>query len=487
MILNSIRQIAKRDYLLLVPIMGLAFYIAYIPHLNYPYPVHIDEWLHLACSQEIVSEASALGMSSPFSGGESIMNQTYELGYHLFWATFRQISGISWFTIYKYFAGMILMITVLAVYVLARRHGFGWEAALLACLVPTTVGVLGPAFMVPIAMGLLFIPLGMFVVFNYQTWWSYLVLFIFLAFLVTLHAWTAIGLVIILVPYILINLKKNFRHSLALSLVIVIPFLVSLTWATDMALPMIKALLDPAYPQPFVDYPHLIRTYGYLPLALCLLGTLSLSIKGGNNNYGLALGLLALAGMLAVFFTLHWGSEGLYARGLVITMFVMSIVAGAGLMWVKKLKVPDSIAARLRMPSFVRNIGYVLCPVLVFLVLYISIPALKTIPYYHMIDDEDFQAFVWIKENVGSNHERAILDPWKGTAFTAVTERYIYSRIHCYPEATDQEAYMFLHSGSSNTTFLRENRISIVYSTWEVNNPDLVEVRENVYLLEEGA
>jgi len=47
MSLDIIRKISRFDYVLLLPIMGLAFYIAFIPHQNYPYPVHIDEWVHL--------------------------------------------------------------------------------------------------------------------------------------------------------------------------------------------------------------------------------------------------------------------------------------------------------------------------------------------------------------------------------------------------------------------------------------------------------
>jgi len=469
---------------MLLLIMGLAFYIAFIPNLTYPYPVHIDEWTHLAYSNEIIKEASAVGLSSPYSGGGPDMNQIFEVSYHLFWAVFKQISGMSWLTIFRYFPGVIFIITVLSVYILARRYGFGWEAALLTCLVPTTVGVLGPAFMVPVAMGMLFIPLSMFIAFNFRTGWSYLVLFIFFFFLVTLHAYTAIVLLIILIPCILLNLKSDFKHSLALTALIAIPFLVSLSWATDMVLPMAKALLSPAYPQPFTDYPRIIQTYGYLPILFCLLGTFYLAVKGDRKNYSLVLGLLVMLTMLATFFTFHRGSEGLYARGLVPTMMLMSIVAGAGLMWVKNIRLPANVLARLKMPRITQNAGYVLCPLLIGLTLYIAIPARQNTVYYYMIDDADYQAFAWINENVDSSYERAILDPWKATAFTAITERNIYSRIHVYPEPRDDEANAFLQGGSSNTTFMRHNGISIVYTKWAVNNPDLVEVRENVYLLE---
>jgi len=38
--------------------MALAFYIAFIPHHNYPYPLHVDEWLHLANANTILQAMS---------------------------------------------------------------------------------------------------------------------------------------------------------------------------------------------------------------------------------------------------------------------------------------------------------------------------------------------------------------------------------------------------------------------------------------------
>ena len=73
---------------------------------------------------------------------------------------------------------VIFIITILSVYIMAQREGFGWEAALFTCLIPTTIGILGPAFTVPVAMGLLFTPLLIFLAFNFRTVWSYLVIFI---------------------------------------------------------------------------------------------------------------------------------------------------------------------------------------------------------------------------------------------------------------------------------------------------------------------
>ena len=58
-------------------------------------------------------------------------------------------------------------------------------------------------------------------------------------------------------------------------------------------------------------------------------------MRGRREDYGLTLGLLAMLLMLVVFFTFHYGLHIMYQRGLMYMMLMASIVAGAGLMWVK--------------------------------------------------------------------------------------------------------------------------------------------------------
>jgi len=464
-------RVAKSDYLKLVPILALAFYIAFIPHQHYPYPVHIDEWVHLVNSKALMSAGS--------------VDSSLEAGFHLFWGIFQGISGISWLTIFRYFPSVIFLITVLSVYVMARREGFGWEAALFTCLIPTTVGIMGPAFMVPVAMGLLFIPLSLFLVFNFRTWWSYVVLFIFTCLLLSIHPPTAVGLVIILIPYILLNLKGNFKHSLAIILVMAIAFLAPFPWIFELLLPTARSLFNPQPIPTWIDIPRIIQDYGYIPIGFCLIGVFLLVIRGGKKNYGLISGLLALLAMLVTAFTFHYGYHIMYTRGLMYAMLMLGIIAGAGLMGVRTISLPSKLTIWLR-PFLSKNIGNILCLALIGMTLAIYIPDRQEIPYYHMIDVEDYQTFVWIRDNVNDNYEKAILDPWKATAFTAITQKYIYTRIHAYPKPSDIEAYEFLEDGCIDTAFLRENEISIVYIRGKCNNPDLKRVRENVYLLPEA-
>jgi hypothetical protein len=159
------------------------------------------------------------------------------------------------------------------------------------------------------------------------------------------------------------------------------------------------------------------------------------------------------------------------------------IVAGAGLMGVKEIRLPERLGQRLRVSLPLRNIGIFLCLALIGLTLATTIPARQNTPYYHMIDTQDYAAFVWIENSVSADYKKAILDPWKATAFTAITMKNVHTKIHSYPKPEDTKATEFLQSGCSDTSFLRENGISIPYTRGNCDSPDLVKVRENVYLL----
>jgi len=474
-----------RESYLLLPLIALAFYIAFIPHQSYPYPVHVDDWIHLANAEAIIRAGSTTYPEPFFGVAVKGLSSNLELGFQLFWGVFHQISGISWLTIFRYFPGIVFIITILSTYALAQRQGFGWEAAFFACLIPTTIGILGPAFLVPVAMGMLFIPLSLLLAFYGKSIWSYVVLGIFTCFLVAIHAPSAICLVIILIPYLFINVKGNLRHSLGIFLAVLVPFLAPFPWIFDMLLPTAKGLLAAQGLPEYVDFPLIIKTYGYLPMALCLLGTFWLAMRGGRSNYSLVLGLLALLVMLVTFYTFHYGIAIMYERGLMFMMLLVGMVAGAGLMAIKNISLPAGLAAWLKRPVITRNIGKALCLILVAVVLAIAIPERQDTRYYHLIDQQDYETFVWVRGNIGEDYSKALLEPAKATPFSALTGKYIYTRMHTAPTARDEEASRFLAEGCRDTAFLRENGITIVYTRGECHNPDLVEVHEGVYVLGE--
>lgn len=464
--MNSDKQLLINLKLILILIFAL--YIVLIPHFQYLLPIHMDEWNHLTYAQALMDSGS-INVTEPYYGQWTEISP--ETGYHVFIAIIQTITGIQLFAMPLFLPGIIFIITVLAVYCFARRMGFGLESAFLTCLIPTSIGLLGPDFMVPAALGLLFITLSLLVAFYYKGYGSYIILFIFLSFLFFAHSPTAICLIIVLLPHMMINLKKDPKQSIGIAVSIFAPALISLPILLPLIMDTAAQLhIEQAFPK-YVGFPVLLHDYGYIPLALSLVGVLFLLMKRGSKGVAVVTGLFALLIMLIIFIRFHYGIDLLYLRGLLYMLLLLSIIGGAGLLWIRNI--------------FVRKVqaGTVLTGLIIIVILAISMPVRWDIPYYHMIDYKDFRAFTWIRENIPENNNKALIDPWKATAFTATAGKTVYHRIFKYQNFIDNIAYEILENYCIDMNFFTDNIISIIYSEIACKNNNFIHLYNNLYIL----
>lgn len=464
-------------WLVLVLILVAAAFITFLPHFNYKYPLHGDEWIHLANTKQL-TDTGHVTFNDPFTGKAALTPESVDLmesGYYVLWGMFEQVTAAPWIPLFVYMPMFIFMLTVLMSFVLAERIGFGLEAALLVSLIPTSVGILGPAFMVPVAVGLLFIPLALFVAFHLRGLPCYLLLLIIISLLVFMHAPTAIGIAIILAPYIFLNLKDNIQHSIGLVVALAIPFLVPFPWITALILPSAKSLLTPEGLTPWVDLPPLLERFGIIPLLFSFIGIISLGIKGGKKHFGLVLGLLLLALILVAFYRFHVGLAIIYERGLVYLQLLLSIIGGAGIMLVRKLPI--------RFLGNANELTGILIGLIVVIALVATvIPGRVSYNYYRMIEKDDYNAFHWISMNCDDDYDLALLDPWKATAFTAITGKHVCRRIKEYRTAIDTIIEQYLYSNCQRKEVLTGGGVSLVYNNDSCENTALAHVRNHVYL-----
>lgn len=73
-------------------------------------------------------------------------------------------------------------------------------------------------------------------------------------------------------------------------------------------------------------------------------------------------------------------------------------------------------------------------------------------PYYYMIDKHDYEAFVWIKDNVNESYEKAILDRGKPLLYCHHREK-VYTRIHAYPTPVITKPMHFLEVAAATLPF----------------------------------
>jgi hypothetical protein len=286
-----------------------------------------------------------------------------------------------------------------------------------------------------------------------------------------------------LIPFVLINLKEDFKFSLGILTALAVPFLGLFPWIFNLILPTAKRVLTPAISSWSVALPDIIPTLGYLPIGLCIFGAIVLVKQGTKRDIGLLLGLFLILCMLNLFFTFHFGVNILYQRGITFAILVMAIVAGAGLWGIRTIRLNKN-ADTIKLSYVKSQAGVLIFFGLVVAILVSAVPSRLDTDYYHMIDYDDYQAFAWISDNVSPNYKNAVLDPWKATAFTAVSGKTVYTRMHSRLSNTDQEAYDFLRNDCADTDFLRNNSISVVYSLDPVSNENLTEIRKGVYLFQ---
>lgn len=478
------------EYLVLAAVLIFAFFMAYIPHLNYPYPLHIDEWEHFALSQSLL-EAGTTDYLDPLLGEKRVSGHP-EGGFHLFLAQLRLLSGLSWITIFRFVPAFVFMVTVMGAYLFGRRSNFGLEAAFFAAFIPTTVRMLGPSFLVPVTLSLSFLPIILFLLhYYYESKPSTVVLLLLLlAFMFINHPPSAA--VVSVAPAVYAGMqwlehRREPRHRLKLALVIAgigLAFLVLYLRFPFLIMAEVKRLAESKLP-PYGFILDALLKYGYVSLAIFLAGIGFLTYRWQRVERNLLVLTAVYIGIIGLFNSTGYGVTIIADRAWLFFLLTASIVAGYGAHQV----LTSALDYRSRASSDVRkwaSTGVAAATVLVLVLSgVVAVQQRTNEPYYHLVTKGSYEDMVWIKQNVSSDYRRAVVDTPLGLAFPPVAGRPVYAgeSVQVYIPSRIREVNAFLSAGASNTTWMKARGIDMVYTRRTVNNPDLKKVREWIYLL----
>ena len=363
---------------------------------------------------------------------------------------------------FNFFPSLFLIFICLGVFVLTRRI-FGEIAALFSVLfivlLKSSAAILGPVFLVPLNIGLLFIPVGLWLIEL-----SYGLYFVLFSSLLIIHPPS--GLAFLLLASLSIFYKrKNIAKRLGLLVV-----------GGLLALPLyINTFLSKGFET--LDYlnftiisnPLFIpRFLGYFATALVLIGIYFSLV---NKKFELFTYSVVLLFFIILFYKLKIEFFLPYARALMYLFLIFAVAFGLG-------------AWGLIESAKNKKAKYLIAFVLVFFILIFALPSKleSNGRFYHIIDEKDYNAFKWIKENTNIS-SIAVLDPWKANAFTPIAERQVYSRVVQGPsalyESKNKETEEFFADECKNITFLQQNNLSIVYGNCE--SEFLIEVYPGAY------
>jgi len=448
----------RESIVILVLFITLGVVLNFLPHLNYDYPMHADEWTHMAYAKNLTSSTWYF---------EKAHGKDLEIGFHVILAVLNKL-GFSYLFIFRFFPALMTILISLGVFLWVRKIS-NEKAALFSvlfiALLSSSVTILGMVYFLPLSFGLLFIPAGLYL-FEIRSKWFFL---LFTA-LLYIHPPSSLAFFLLISISILYK-KERLIENFAL-----------LVFGGMLALPLyidifIRKGLETTKMLSYELWHMTIFMpgfLGYMVFALVVLGII-FAIK--KEKYLLILYSLAFFILMLLYWFFRIEIYVYYWRILMYFFIISSAFFG--------------IACQ-EIIDFAQVFGNkkIRVFIVISLLLVILIPAvphkIKTgDKLYKIIDNNDYRAFLWIRGNTDENSV-AILNNFKGYAFTPIAERRVYTKlmpgISKKYDAMNKEVDIFLNESCMNLSFLKANNISLVYGN--CSNEKLKEIYPELFVFD---
>lgn len=488
------KQIVKA--VILAGILIFIFYMAFLPHSvkNYELPFHADEWVHWGYTRGFM-DYGELKFPNPFTGNGWADDP--EVGFHVFLASFKWLSGAELKTIFLLMPSMLAVFVGLTAFSIGERNEkkFGLWSAFFVAFIPTSNRFLGPSFLVPLSLGL-FLTLISLMLVQLKGNKKYPLLIFILSFTALAHPPSAAAMAIVLILYIVsLVAERRYREGILTAVTVAIPLLLAYFIMPAYFEMGVNSLFGEKYVSTLsmVDVGSYMGHLGYIVIALFFFASFMAIYKGKSLQRSMFLSALSFISIIFLYDRYKFGLSILYDRSFAYLFMFMTILAGYGLSWVKyygeKLLEHVKKSGRLLHSQKAVKITAIAIPVILCLTnAFFAVPAHRDEPYYKVISEDNFDAFEWIRNNIGSyrddyhSFDKAAITPLKAVAFSSVTGVHTICSnfLPRYGTNIEDEMKKFLSDEGKDTDFLEKYDLSIVYGNCK--NENLSEVYSNVYL-----
>ena len=472
----------------LAGIFLFSFWVGMSPHWDYPYPLHVDEWIHISLAQSSL-DSGGLVYPNPYGSGEISYHQ--EMGFHLLLGYLKTASGLPWMIIYRVGPGVLLALLAFLAYAYGRRGGFGWAAALFVPLIPTSVQTLGPAFLVPVSAAMLFIPVTLLVLRTVDgkgRGLSLWVLLILIGGTLFVHPTTE-GIVTALAILLLAHLalgalsQGRFREGAGLLLTsgvrLVIPLLVLVLWLPVRS----REILDQSLSGGSELLTSLgtntgfLEAFGVVAIAVAVLGLFFFTTQGeyGAQGYGVPLftGLLLI--FLLFFPRFAIGPVEIYYRGWSHLGLLLAIFVGYGIaLYFRSIPgMARILKTQLRRPlaGWVMGLLWAVGIGITALVLAMGLPGndqrTAYAGYYHVVNDSINADFSWIGDHTFSDQTVAMAEPSIGRAYPPIAgpRKSLLQAVSApFTDPTTEKMRLMLETGEVDVPWLKRLGVSLFYA-----------------------
>jgi hypothetical protein len=141
------------EFFALTAALAVLFLAVYSPHFSNPYPIHIDEWQHIA---QIISASEGKANWNPYFGQKHF---DIEFFFHAFWAPFALILGRQGFImLYSFLPAVFSVLSGIALFFLVKNATGRFTDALFSVLIfaslKSNLNIMGLSYFTPLTMAI---------------------------------------------------------------------------------------------------------------------------------------------------------------------------------------------------------------------------------------------------------------------------------------------------------------------------------------------
>jgi len=455
--------------------------LAYYPHIDYPYPLHVDEWHH-------IYEASRLAQGE--YGLHSLAS--FEVGYHVFLALLLKL-GVNLVLSYKYLPALFAAASALSAFAFVYRISGSFRAGLFSVLflasLPSNVNLMGMWFATPLTFSIPLIYLALYLFWaGFEDRDTKALIGAVLALMVCLLSYppSAFLIIIVITAYALLNhdrigLGRNSAKVLAgsvtalaaVSAAFVLILGKGLGWFAEKLMfpqgwtPLEPGLASNSQGYTILGYWVLVSPYlmpilfGVVPFALALTGLYV--CLGRRQTLMLPVWLIYSLATIFVFVNLHFSPLIPYQRMAYFCLLCLAPLAGIGL----------DASLDYAQKAFKGWNRYASAAAIV-IVLYLTFAGyghpVKGMELYHLIDDADYAAAVFLK---GQPQGTVLAIPKTASALPAITSKEVVADlIFVAGEAERKDSSdFFMTDCSGKKTIADRNKLAYVFSQTRFDCP----------------
>ena len=384
----------------------------YVEYEKYPFPLHNDEWAHLAIAISMIEEKK-----TDFNPYLAVKEQDRELGFHYVLAAWFMSPGINPVLFYQYLAPIFLAINALflffLVYTLTKNYWMGLFSMLFFASIKSNLNILGNWFFLPLTFSL-------FLIFLYLYFFvkaigkkkvgivslGAAILFFLIGILI--YPFAAVLMALLSIIYIITRvdfIKKNWKYLVAFGVaaLIIVVFVVKLYfWTGTFGDTLARFLKELVFKQGWtvLEYTYsLLRFYGIIPLILAVLGVVYISLKKEKKkNLLFIIWPAALLVNLILFAFFKFSLLFPYQRNFFYLLIGLAPLSAMGLYWLSELLVNVS-----KKYIFKKKIySYIPAILLVIIVLFITFNTYYKIEpqkfsLHRVITQPEYEALLWLR------------------------------------------------------------------------------------------